>query len=65
MLAHVAYRGRMRVFDMIVAERSQIADLLDTLTPGQFRRPSLCTAWTVHDVAAHFGPMNAPSIRRG
>jgi uncharacterized protein (TIGR03083 family) len=43
----------MRVFDMIVDERRHIADLLESLTPEQLRQPSLCTGWTVHDVAAH------------
>ena len=43
----------MRVYDMIVDERTHIADLLGTLTPDQLRAPSLCAGWTVHDVAAH------------
>jgi uncharacterized protein (TIGR03083 family) len=33
--------------------RVRIADLLDGLTDDQWRQPSLCTGWTVHDVAAH------------
>lgn len=43
----------MRVFDLIVAERERMADLLDGLTPEQLGEPSLCAGWTVHDVAAH------------
>jgi uncharacterized protein (TIGR03083 family) len=38
---------------MIVDERHRAADLLASLTPDQLRQPSLCGAWTVHDVAAH------------
>lgn len=34
-------------------ERRAIADRLDTLTPEQWRTASLCSAWTVHDLAAH------------
>ncbi len=34
-------------------ERSDLADFLDSLTPGQWERPSLCEAWTIHDVVAH------------
>ncbi|NUR28003.1 MAG: maleylpyruvate isomerase family mycothiol-dependent enzyme [Catenulispora sp.] len=43
----------MKVFDMIVAERRHMAALLATLTPAQLRTPSLCAAWTVHDIGAH------------
>ncbi|HEY0638810.1 MAG TPA: maleylpyruvate isomerase family mycothiol-dependent enzyme, partial [Pseudonocardiaceae bacterium] len=43
----------MRVYDMVVAERLRAADLLDGLTGPQWRSPTLCGAWTVHDVAAH------------
>ncbi|MBU8830133.1 maleylpyruvate isomerase family mycothiol-dependent enzyme [Mycolicibacterium goodii] len=34
-------------------QRGQLADLLDTLEPGQWSTPSLCAGWTVRDVAAH------------
>lgn len=43
----------MRVVDMLVDERRAMAELLSTLTAEQFQQPSLCDAWTVHDVAAH------------
>ncbi|HZN73746.1 MAG TPA: maleylpyruvate isomerase family mycothiol-dependent enzyme [Micromonosporaceae bacterium] len=43
----------MRVFDMLVDERRQMANLLESLTADQLAQPSLCTEWTVHDVAAH------------
>lgn len=34
-------------------ERSDLADLLESLAPEQWERPSLCEAWTIHDVVAH------------
>jgi uncharacterized protein (TIGR03083 family) len=34
-------------------ERVDLAAFLTTLTPQQWRAPSLCTAWTVKDVVAH------------
>ena len=35
------------------AERRDLTDLLDTLTPEQWCQPSLCEGWTVRDVVAH------------
>lgn len=35
------------------AEREDLLDLLSTLTPEQWRAPSLCAGWSVHDVVAH------------
>jgi uncharacterized protein (TIGR03083 family) len=43
----------MEIWECIDAERTERADLLDTLTPEQWDLPSLCTAWRVRDVAAH------------
>jgi uncharacterized protein (TIGR03083 family) len=43
----------MSTLDLIAAERRTIADELEGLTPEQLATPSLCGAWTVHDVAAH------------
>jgi uncharacterized protein (TIGR03083 family) len=43
----------MRVYEMVVAERRRMADLLSGLDAEQWRGPTLCTQWTVHDVAAH------------
>jgi uncharacterized protein (TIGR03083 family) len=34
------------------AEREDLLDLLLTLTPDQWRAPSLCAGWTVQDVVA-------------
>ncbi|WP_018685225.1 maleylpyruvate isomerase family mycothiol-dependent enzyme [Actinokineospora enzanensis] len=35
------------------AERLGLADLLDDLTDAEWRSPSLCAGWTMHDLAAH------------
>lgn len=35
------------------AERSELADLLDTLTAEQWETPTLCEGWRVRDVVAH------------
>lgn len=34
-------------------ERSRLADLLEDLDDAEWRTPSLCTGWTVREVAAH------------
>lgn len=47
------YRERVRVYDLIVAERLRVADVLAGLTSEQMGSPSLCAGWTIHDVAAH------------
>lgn len=38
---------------VIDEQRGVVADLLDTLTPGEWATPSLCDGWTVREVAAH------------
>jgi len=38
---------------MIRSERLALVDLLETLGPDEWSTPSLCSAWTVQDVAAH------------
>ncbi|GGU48757.1 hypothetical protein GCM10010211_11270 [Streptomyces albospinus] len=43
----------MDIRDAIAAERRDLADLLDGLSPEQWDAPSLCTGWRVRDVAAH------------
>ena len=43
----------MDTWEMVDAERTELADLTDTLTPEQWDAPSLCTAWKVRDVVAH------------
>jgi uncharacterized protein (TIGR03083 family) len=41
------------LWKLIAAERLALADELDGLTAQQWATPSLCSAWTVRDVAAH------------
>ena len=43
----------MTLMDLARAEREDLRDLLTTLTPEQWRTPSLCAGWSVHDVVAH------------
>ncbi len=43
----------MDVMALARAEREDLLGLLRTLTPEQWRAPSLCAGWTVHDVVAH------------
>jgi uncharacterized protein (TIGR03083 family) len=38
---------------LVEAERNDLADFLETLTPQQWAAPSLCEHWTVRDVVAH------------
>lgn len=51
--AHRVGACRMDTFQEIAEERRAVADLLAGLTPEQAAAPSLCDAWSVHDVAAH------------
>jgi uncharacterized protein (TIGR03083 family) len=41
------------MMSMAQAERADLADFLTTLTPQDWRAPSLCSKWTVKDVVAH------------
>jgi uncharacterized protein (TIGR03083 family) len=41
------------VWAAIDDERVSLADLLETLTADEWATPSLCSGWTVKDVAAH------------
>lgn len=43
----------MGVMALARAEREDLLDLLVTLTPEQWRAPSLCAGWSVQDVVAH------------
>lgn len=38
---------------MASAERRDLADLLETLTPAEWEAPTLCPAWNVREVVAH------------
>lgn len=41
------------VWPLVHAERRALVDDLSGLSDEQWRTPSLCAGWTVHDVAAH------------
>ena len=43
----------MSVMAQARAEREDLLQLLERLTPEQWSTPSLCAGWTVHDVVAH------------
>ena len=43
----------MDLYAALADERRAIAARLDTLTPEQWRTPSLCSSWTVHQMATH------------
>ena len=43
----------MGVMAQARAEREDLLGLVERLTPEQWRTPSLCAGWTVHDVVAH------------
>ena len=42
-----------QVWPVIEAQRLKLASLLEQLSPAEWAQPSLCTGWTVRDVAAH------------
>jgi uncharacterized protein (TIGR03083 family) len=44
---------RVSVLQLARDERSDLADLLDTLTPEQWNAPTLCPGWSVRDVVTH------------
>lgn len=48
------------VWGTILQERTALADVLDTLSPEEWEHPSLCTGWSVRDVAAHL--VSAPEV---
>jgi uncharacterized protein (TIGR03083 family) len=52
------------VWRVIDDERGRLADLLEDLSDSEWRTPSLCSEWTVREVAAHLtlahtGPLSA------
>jgi uncharacterized protein (TIGR03083 family) len=44
---------RNDMWSAIDAQRARVADLLEQLSGAEWKHPSLCENWTVHDVAAH------------
>jgi uncharacterized protein (TIGR03083 family) len=43
----------MALSDDVQDERTELVGVLESLEPGQWAQPSLCTDWTVRDVVAH------------
>lgn len=54
---------RDRIWQHIHAERSALAATLAELTPEEWEHDSLCTGWTVKDVAAHV--ISTPKLGAG
>ncbi|GAB3918046.1 hypothetical protein GCM10011575_42550 [Microlunatus endophyticus] len=52
----------MDVLEMTTAERTDLADLLEHLTPEQWQVQSLCAAWRVRDVVAHVMSFDGVSL---
>ncbi len=54
--------------DLVRSERLALVESLETLTVDQWAQPSLCSGWTVQDVAAHLawsptlGPLEAAAV---
>jgi uncharacterized protein (TIGR03083 family) len=48
--------------EMATAERTDLADFLETLTPEQWEAPSLCEDWRVRDVVAHVMSFDGVSL---
>ena len=51
--AHTPAMSPEEIWQVIDAERTSLADLLEDLSEQEWRQPSLCDGWTVRDVAAH------------
>ncbi|MFI7356815.1 maleylpyruvate isomerase family mycothiol-dependent enzyme [Streptomyces avidinii] len=45
--------SRRTIAAAVAAERRELADVLDALSPDQWDAPSLCSGWRVREVAAH------------
>jgi len=55
------------VMDLARAERADLANLLEGLTPEQWEAPSLCEGWRVRDVVAHmlsYEEVGMPALMR-
>ena len=55
----------MTAMDMATAERTALAEFLETLMPEQWHEPSLCTGWRVRDVVGHlisYDDLSTPAL---
>jgi uncharacterized protein (TIGR03083 family) len=53
-----------RLSEIQERERSALVEDLSTLTPAQWRSPTLCGSWDVEDVVAHLGAASTLSMWR-
>ena len=51
---------RDQVWQVIDAQRLSLAGLLEQLSADEWRQPSLCTGWTIRDVAAQMRAQENP-----
>ena len=54
----------MSVLDLTRAEREDLLALLEALSPQEWREPSLCRGWSVHDVMAHMLSYGQLTVRK-
>lgn len=52
-----------QIWAVIDAQRADLADLLDGLSPEQWTAPSLCDGWRVRDVASHLTHSHMSPLR--
>lgn len=50
------------VWQHVHVQRAELADLLEALPLEDWQRASLCTGWTVRDVAAHLSLAHMPAV---
>ncbi|TWP47854.1 maleylpyruvate isomerase family mycothiol-dependent enzyme [Lentzea tibetensis] len=53
-----------RIWPAINAQRARTAELLEQLSDDEWARPSLCSGWTVRDVAGHLAWQCTPDVGR-
>ncbi|MGW0247557.1 maleylpyruvate isomerase family mycothiol-dependent enzyme [Nocardia goodfellowii] len=54
---------RVQIQEQVRDERLALADFLEGLSEQEWRRPSLCAGWTVHEVLAHLTLSNRDTVR--
>ncbi|MEV6279054.1 maleylpyruvate isomerase family mycothiol-dependent enzyme [Nocardia sp. NPDC051832] len=52
-----------QIQEQIRNERLALADFLDGLSEAEWKQPSLCAGWTVHEVLAHLTLSNRDTLR--
>lgn len=54
-----------QIWAVIDAQRADVADMLEGMSPEQWTAPSLCEGWQVRDVAAHLTHSHMNPVRAG